>query len=211
MQRRSHSNDEGWLLSYADLITNLLIFFAMLLGAAEISRTRMQEIARELSGEEQPESLASIQDAIEERIEKEGLQDVIFTDLTDEGLKLALNSGLVFDVGSAVIRPEQEPLIDSMLKQLVPYGDKYAFAVEGHTDSTPFGNGDGPIEGRTNWELSTDRANAVRSRLEEVGVQRGRIRVEGFADTVPLPEESLEGLTEEERLARHRRVVVRVF
>ncbi|MEN0064897.1 MAG: OmpA family protein [Myxococcota bacterium] len=209
MRRRSYVSDEGWLLSYADLITNLLIFFAMLLGAAEISRTRMQEIARELSGEEQPESLASIQQAIDERIEKEGLQEVIFTDLTDEGLKLQLNSGLVFDVGSAIIRSEQEVVLDSMLQTLVPYGDKYAFAVEGHTDSTPFGNGQ--AEGRTNWELSADRANAVRYRLEQVGVQRGRIRVEGFADTVSLPEDQLEGLTEEERLARHRRVVVRVF
>ena len=26
MQRRSYTSDEGWLLSYADLITNLLIF-----------------------------------------------------------------------------------------------------------------------------------------------------------------------------------------
>ncbi|MEO0601428.1 MAG: OmpA family protein, partial [Myxococcota bacterium] len=120
-----------------------------------------------------------------------------------------------FDVGSAVIRPEQADLLDSMLQTLVPYGSKYDFAVEGHTDSTPFGNGasngNGSAEGRTNWELSTERANAVRYRLEEVGVLRDRIRVEGFADTVSLPEEALEGLTEEERLARHRRVVVRVF
>lgn len=211
MKRRTVHNEEGWLLSYADLITNLLIFFAMLLGAAEISRTRLQEIARELSGEEQPESLASIQDQIDERIEREGLQDVIFTDLTDEGLKLSLNSGIVFDVGSATIRDEQGPVLDSMLKVLSPYGDKYAFAIEGHTDSTPFTNGNGNGEGRTNWELSTDRANAVRARLEQVGVARERIRVEGFADTVALPEDSLVGLTEEERLARHRRVVVRVF
>ena len=63
----------------------------------------------------------------------------------------------------------------------------------------------------TNWELSTDRANAVRSRLELVGVARERVRVEGYADTVPLPEESLEGLPIEERLARHRRVIVRIY
>ena len=65
MKRRSYASDEGWLLSYADLITNLLVFFAMLLGASEISRTRMQEIAAELSGEEQPASLASIQAEID--------------------------------------------------------------------------------------------------------------------------------------------------
>ena len=43
MQRRKASGDEAWLLSYADLITNLLIFFVMLLSAAEISRSKMQK------------------------------------------------------------------------------------------------------------------------------------------------------------------------
>jgi chemotaxis protein MotB len=207
VKRRTVSNEEGWLLSYADLITNLLIFFAMMLGAASISRTRMQEIARELSGVEQPESLASIQEEIEAQIAREGLQDVISTDLTDEGLKLSLNSGMVFDSGSPAIRVEQAPVLDGMLKTLVPYGKTYEFAIEGHTDSTPF-TGAG---GRTNWELSTDRANAVRFRLETVGVEHQRIRVEGYADTVGLPEEDLQGLTEEQRLARHRRVIVRVY
>jgi len=206
VKRRTHMSDEGWLLSYADLITNLLIFFAMLLGAADISRSRMQEIAAELSGEEQPESLASIQEQIDERIESEGLQDMISTDLTDEGLKLSLNSGLMFNSGSAAIRTEQETILDSMLGTLVPFGGKYDFAVEGHTDSTPF-----PGTHRSNWELSTERANAVRFRLGQVGIEENRIRVEGYADTVALPEEELEGLSESERLARHRRVIVRVF
>lgn len=208
MQRRSYASDEGWLLSYADLITNLLIFFAMLLGAAEISRSRMQEIARELSGKEQPASLASIQEQLDAEIERAGLQEMIRTDLTDDGLKVALNSGLVFDSGSAVIHPEQEPVLDRMLQLLVPYADQYAFAIEGHTDSTPYGDG---TSTRSNWELSADRANAVRFRLQRVGIDQEQIRVEGYADTVALPEESLEGLTEEERLARHRRVIVRVY
>ncbi|MGC4120587.1 MAG: hypothetical protein QM765_39610 [Myxococcales bacterium] len=51
----------------------------------------------------------------------------------------------------------------------------------------------------------------VRQRLEDVGVPRTRIRVEGYADTKPLSEETLKGLSPEERLARHRRVVVRIY
>ena len=47
--------------------------------------------------------------------------------------------------------------------------------------------------------------------MQGVGVDENRIRVEGYADTVPLPEEELEGLDEAERLARHRRVVVRIY
>lgn len=209
MQRRSPSNEEGWLLSYADLITNLLIFFAMMLGASQISRTRMQEIVRNLTGEEQEQSLAAIQEEIEQRIAEEGLEDDIRTDLTDDGLKLSLNSGLVFDSGSAEIRVDQSELLDRMLQTLVPYGERYDFAIEGHTDSTPLG--DGTPGSRTNWELSTERANAVRARLEGLGLDHEAIRVEGYADTVELPDAELQGLSEQEQLARHRRVVVRVF
>ena len=208
MQRRSYVSDDGWLLSYADLITKLLIFFAMLLAAAEISRTRMQQIAEGITGIEAPASLSAIQQEIEEQIEREGLREMIRTDLDDDGLRLSLNSGLVFDSGSATIRNEQEPTVDRMLKTLVPYAGQYGFAVEGHTDSTPVISGGAYA---TNWELSADRANAVRSRLELVGVEQRRIRVEGYADTVPLPEESLAGLPPDERLARHRRVVVRIY
>lgn len=208
MQRRSYTSDEGWLLSYADLITNLLIFFVMLLAAAEVSRSKMQQITQKLSGVEQPASLSAIQEEIESQIEREGLEDMIQTDLTDDGLKLSLNSGLVFDSGQAMIRTEQTEVLDRMLQTLVPYADRYDFAVEGHTDSNPVGAGS---VYRSNWELSADRANAVRYRLEGVGVMQDRIRVEGYADTVPLPEDALEGLSDIERLARHRRVVVRIY
>lgn len=207
MQRRTHDSDEGWLLSYADLITNLLIFFALLLAAAEMSPTKMQQISEGISGVEQPDSLSAIQEQIDERIADEGLEDLVRTDLTDDGLKLSLNSGLMFGSGEASIRTDQEDVLDRMLQTLVPYAGKYGFAVEGHTDSTPVNGG----VFRTNWELSTERANAVRSRLSQVGIQEGRIRVEGYADTVALPEADLEGLSEQERLARHRRVVVRIF
>jgi chemotaxis protein MotB len=208
MQRRSHSNDEGWLLSYADLITNLLIFFAMLLAGANMSRSKMQQITERISGVEQPESLSAIQKQIEKEIAAQGLQDVVRTDLTDEGLRLSLNSGLVFDSGRGDIRVGQEVVLDQMLQTLVPYAQRYGFAVEGHTDPEPLNGGGGFA---SNWELSTARANAVRSRLETVGVEARRIKVEGYADTITLPEEELEGLSPAERNARHRRVVVRVF
>jgi len=207
MQRRSYASDEGWLLSYADLITNLLIFFVMLLAAAQLSRTKMQQITQSLSGKEQPASLSSIKEEIDAKIAKDGLQEMIRTDLTDDGLELSLNSGLVFDSGAAVIRPEELSTVDQMLETLVPYAEKYAFAVEGHTDSNPVVSG----IYKSNWELSADRANAVRERLQQVGVEAKRIRVEGYADTIPLPAASLEGLSELDRLARHRRVVVRIY
>ena len=208
MLRRRKGHDEAWLLSYADLITNLLLFFVVLLTAANLSKGRMQQIVKSMSGAESPASLESIRKEIDAQIASKQLQDLVHTSVSAEGLELSLNSGLVFDSGKAKLRPEFEETVASMLQVLAPYSTKYGFAVEGHTDSTPIVNG-GSFA--SNWELSSARAIVVRQRLEDVGIPRERIRVEGYADTKPLPEEQLKGLSPEERLARHRRVIVRIY
>jgi chemotaxis protein MotB len=208
MQRRRAGHEESWLLSYADLITNLLLFFVVLLTAANLNKMKMQQITQSISGKQSPASLESIRKEIEAQIAAKNLRELVTTTVTDEGLELSLNSGLVFDSGKAKIRPEFEETVASMLKELAPYSSKYHFAVEGHTDSTPIVSG-GLFA--SNWELSSARAIMVRQRLEEVGIERSRIRVEGYAETKPLPEPLLKGLSGDERLARHRRVVVRIY
>ena len=120
MQRRKASGDEAWLLSYADLITNLLIFFVMLLSAAEISRSKMQKITQNLSGQESPQSLSSIQKEIDEKIVERGMESLVSTKLTDDGLELSLNSGIVFDSGKALIRDEVTKIVSAMLGTLKP-------------------------------------------------------------------------------------------
>jgi chemotaxis protein MotB len=208
MQRRVKGHEDSWLWSYADLITNLLLFFVVLLTAANLSTGKMQQIAKAVSGEEMPESLASIKEEIDARIEERKLQDVVGTVVNDEELELSLNSGIIFGSGQATIQPAIEDALASMLEVLAPYSARYHFAVEGHTDSTPLTPG-GTFP--SNWELSTARAIVVRGRLESTGVSRARIRVEGYADTIPLPEAELVDLDDAQRKARHRRVVVRVY
>lgn len=208
MRRRRPQGEESWLLSYADLITNLLLFFVVLLTAANLSKGRMQQIAKSLSGAEMPASLESIRAEIDARIEAQKLKDLVSADVTNDGLEISLNSGLVFDSGKAVIRPEMESVVTNMLKTLEPYGKRYSFAVEGHTDANPVLVG-GMFS--SNWDLAAERAMTVRDRLEAVGIPRQRLRVEGYADTKPLPPEQVQGLTPDQRNARLRRVVVRIY
>jgi chemotaxis protein MotB len=55
-------------------------------------------------------------------------------------------------------------------------------SIAGHTDAAPFAS-----PGRSNWELSADRANATRRLLVDSGMQEPRIRsVTGNADRQPL-------------------------
>jgi chemotaxis protein MotB len=58
--------------------------------------------------------------------------------------------------------------------------------LEGHTDSQPFPGGD---RGYSNWELSSDRANASRRELIAGGLTEDRVlRVQGLASSQPFDE-----------------------
>jgi chemotaxis protein MotB len=72
-------------------------------------------------------------------------------------------------------------------------------AITGHTDSTPFRGGD---SGRSNWELSADRALTSRRVLRGGGVPEDRFsQVVGKADEEPL-------IAENRKDPRNRRISI---
>lgn len=207
IRHRLKTGNEGWLTSYADLMTNLLIFFVLIVSASEIQTGRMERILSRLSGESSS-SLQQAQQTLEETIRTQKLQDKVSVKMTDAGLELSFNSGMTFASGQAAIRPDMLEPLSKVLAPLVALSSKYQYAVEGHSDNVPIGH---TSTYRSNWELSSARSMEVRERLESMGVPRTRIRVEAYADTRPLPAEDVKGLSAEDALARHRRVVVRLY
>jgi chemotaxis protein MotB len=206
-RHRLRTGDTGWLTSYADLMTNLLIFFVLIVSASEIQTGRMERLLSRISGRTTG-SLVEAQKTLEQTIKSQGLEGKVSVMMTDAGLELSFNSGVTFASGKAEIRSEMLDPLQKVLAPLVPLANKYQFAVEGHTDRIPIGGGS-PY--KSNWELSSARSLEVRERLEGMGVPRVRIRVEAYADTRPLPADQIKGLNEEEALARARRVVVRLY
>jgi chemotaxis protein MotB len=60
-------------------------------------------------------------------------------------------------------------------------------SVTGHTDTTPYAG----ITGYTNWDLSTDRANAARRSMESAGLETERVaRVVGLSSSVLFDKEN---------------------
>ena len=202
-----HTGNEGWLTSYADLMTNLLIFFVLIVSASEIQTGRLERLMSRISGTQQG-SLTEAQKVLENTIREQNLTDKVLVKMTDSGLELSFNSGVTFASGRAEVLPEFSEPLSKVLAPLVPLSGKYRFAVEGHSDRVPI-SGHSPF--RSNWELSSARSNEVRERLEKMGVPRQRIRVEAYADTKPLEPAQLKGLSNDEALARHRRVVLRLY
>jgi len=100
--------------------------------------------------------------------------------ITDEGLRIQLledSSGVFFETGSAKPRPAVSHLLEVLGQELgtLPHrvmSEGYTDAVPYHTDAT-----------YTNWELSSDRANAARRLMIIGGLSSTQIwEVRGHAD-----------------------------
>jgi chemotaxis protein MotB len=110
------------------------------------------------------------------------LEDVaaqITIDQTPEGLRIQLldeDRKPMFALGSSDLADRARELLAKTAPVLAKLTEPIAIA--GHTDAAPYKGG-----GKTNWELSAERANATRRLLVEAGLPEGRIRsVAGNAD-----------------------------
>jgi chemotaxis protein MotB len=85
----------------------------------------------------------------------------------------------MFDAGSALVKPYMRDILRAIGGALGDVENRIALA--GHTDATPYGSGQ---RGYSNWELSSDRANASRRELVTGGLPDDQLlRVEGLASS----------------------------
>lgn len=84
---------------------------------------------------------------------------------------------IFFETGSADLTVDAKKLIARLAPALIK--EKRTMYIEGHTDSQPYAT----KGGYDNWDLSQDRANALRRELEKHGVSvRLFLGVNGYAD-----------------------------
>lgn len=198
-----HDDEHGgaWKVAYADFVTAMMALFIVLwlLSASEKVQKAVGGYFQDPTGKGRQtgtttagvgETLTLNQSELEklkERIEEAMRQIPAFRDMenqirvtiTAEGLRIDLletKRGLFFDTGDPRPTTAGRNLLEMLGRQLLPLPNKVA--IEGHTDSTPYGRAD-----YSNWELSSDRANAARRILAEAGLEESRIsQVRGFAD-----------------------------
>lgn len=142
-----------------------------------------------------------LRNAIQSMPEFKALQDRIQIELTPEGLRIEMLDSATdgfFQVGSSALKPESTRLLALIAEKLGRLPN--LVAVEGHTDSRPYLTS-GVF---SNWELSTDRANAARREMQQNGLRAAQVEaVRGLADTkLRFPQDSLD--------ARNRRISILV-
>ncbi|NUZ05950.1 flagellar motor protein MotB [Piscinibacter koreensis] len=124
-----------------------------------------------------------VRDAIGKSPKLATLESQIRLDMTPDGLRIQIvddQNRPMFDSGSAIVKPYMRELLRDIGEVLIEVPNR--ITLEGHTDAQPFGNG--PL-GYSNWELSSDRANASRRELIAGGLPAERmLLVQGLASSL---------------------------
>ncbi len=214
---------ERWLLTYADMITLLMIFFILMYVISSVNMTKFRALAMALSttlrGEpagifEEEKSavplpfpggeasqLAKAEEEITKYLKEQNLEEKVSVREEERGLVISFQETVLFPRGSADLTPEARRVIavvGKTLRNLPNY-----IRVEGHTDDLPISTPRFP----SNWELSAARATTVvRELITTSGIPPARLSATAYAEYRPrLPN------TSEANRQRNRRVDILVL
>ncbi len=173
-------------------------------GGTDLTRTSGQVKAGDVEAQrrslqlkalkaDQRRAEASRLEALKQKVEQalaanpklESLKSQIRLEMTRDGLRIQIvdeQNRPMFDSGSAVVKPYMRELLREIGSVLAEVPNR--LTLEGHTDAQAFGAGE---RGYSNWELSSDRANASRRELGAGGLPEDRVLlVQGLASSVPF-------------------------
>ena len=152
------------------------------------TRTEAEELAlaRDAVSAAERAQLASLLDDLNKAIQSSQalapFKDQLLLDITPEGLRIQIvdqQNRPMFDIGSAHLKPYTQAILAELAGYLNAVPNRVS--LTGHTDATPYLGG----SGRTNWDLSADRANAARRALEAAGLSVEKTaRVVGLSSSV---------------------------
>ena len=206
--------DQEWLLTYSDMITLLLAFFAMLIAVSQTDIALWEQMKQgmrsDVAGKEKVETpLAEIKIDLDSLLLEERNQGLVGIVLDKNGIVLSFNSSSLYNSGEAILLPSGERIITKVTQALNALGYyQFRVDVEGHTDNVPINTPRFP----SNWELSVARASEVVKFFILEGVDADRLKASGYADTKPvLPHVDEFGRDIVENRAANRRIVIRIY
>jgi chemotaxis protein MotB len=126
-----------------------------------------------------------VEEKIAENAKLQAMGSQILLEMTPDGLRIQIvdtEGRPMFASGSPAVQPGMRELLRTVGSVLAEVPNR--LTLEGHTDALPFGSTE---RGYSNWELSSDRANASRRELLSGGLQEDHVlRVQGLAASNPF-------------------------
>ncbi|WP_455385275.1 flagellar motor protein MotB [Acidihalobacter prosperus] len=150
-------------------------------GSPQPSPEQLSKQAEQLDRQRLQTLEVKLKQAIDKSQALKPFKDQLLIDITPEGLRIQIvdkENRPMFDLGSAALKPYARSILEhigSFLNQVPNH-----ISITGHTDAHRYLNKD-----LSNWDLSTQRANAARRALVAGGMHADKVaRIVGLGDTV---------------------------
>lgn len=149
--------------------------------AEAFSALEAQKFA-EVEAKKAAADLRKLQESITKSEAASGIPQELAFKIEGRGLVVSIVSeGVLFDPGSADLRPEGRAVLDGLIGPLKAADNR--ISIEGHTDNRPISTARFP----SNWELSTARASSVlRYLITTHGMNPSRLSASGYGDQQPV-------------------------
>lgn len=211
-------DDESWLTSYSDMMTDLLAIFVILFSfammavaqqnytmRADISELEAQSTGQISSGSPvQDAEFDRVYEAIQAKINDDGYGDAIELERGREFISFKFNDNLLFYPNSPTLRENSYDILNYIGDLMLSIEDHIkTFEFNGHTARI----GEDSKTDFFTWELSADRAIAVlKFFVAECDLPQSKMVIAGFSHHYPVASNE----TEEEK-ALNRRVEVKII
>ncbi len=145
--------------------------------------------AKAVLAHEEAKKLAALKSQLEKAIDSDPemskFKNQLLIDITAEGLRIQIvdeKNRPMFAIGSTELQPYAKAILDEIGKTLNSVPNR--ISLSGHSDATPYS---ATGKNYSNWERSSDRANASRRELIRGGMDGDKVlRVVGLASAVPI-------------------------
>jgi chemotaxis protein MotB len=204
-------NPPGWLTTFNDLITLLMVFFVLIFAMGKIDAHESEKLVGSLQGALgvlregkkvgvqivrpiQPtepatqevsgnasNTVSQISDVSQNAVDDLANHPEITVVQTPKGLYITLSDGILFKSGVSELRPEGYPVLNKIIQVLQSNG--LDVRIEGHTDNVAIRSGRFP----SNWDLSIARAVHVVKYFADIGkIAPHRLSAVGYGESKPL-------------------------
>jgi chemotaxis protein MotB len=196
----SHVNP--FYISFSDLMVLLCVFFVLILGMSKIEIGSFEKMKTGFTGDTKG-TLVELHNKLLSIIEPDSGINV---ELARDGVRIDLDTTILFDTGSSVLKTESLATLIPILA--VIRKTSYRMDIEGHTDDVPLYKLHGD-ERESNWSLSGRRSASMVHHLQDSGFPDERMRIVGYGSTHPKKSPAgIEGEELDQVRAKNRRVSI---
>ncbi len=204
-QRQHYQNrHNGWLMTYADMLTLLLTFFVLIVSFSSLQKSKFKQAAQSLQEAfgvlpqqesviefENPVLPGRLEDSrdsdfqyevqeVEQLIIEQGLDREVQVKVQDNGVLFRIDAPFLFASGKAELLPGPERVLGDLYRLFRKF--PYQIRIEGHTDTVPIASARYP----SNWELSAARAVTVARYFQGLGMPPEQIAATGYGEFHPI-------------------------